>query len=105
MGVYMMGTWAARAGHAEEFIQLWHERVESAQAEMNNRGWAMLLRDKENPNHFVSVAQYEDEAAFIRWRDGDGFKNRLADLRMVLDSADTSLFQVVESVGEAPLVP
>ncbi len=77
----MMGSWSPTAGNEEEFVRLWRERVESAHAEMDNEGWSMLLRDKDDPHHFVSVAQYRDEAAFIRWRDGDGFKNRLADLR------------------------
>ena len=105
MSVYMMGDWVATPGCEEEFVRLWHEQVESALAEIDSEGWAVLLIDKDNPHHFTSVAQYHDEAAFIEWRDGDGFKNRLVDLSAVLDLAETSLFKVVGSAGHPPLTP
>ncbi len=105
MAVYMMGDWVAKPGQDEEFVRLWHERVESALTEIDSDGWAVLLRDKDDSHHYTSVAQYSDEEAFIQWRDGDGFKNRMADLIAVLESAETSLFNVVKTAGRPPLAP
>ena len=105
MTVYMMGNWVAVSGQEDEFIRLWHERVESALTEIDTDGGAVLLRDKDDPHHFISVALYQDEVAFIAWRDGDGFKNRLADLSVTLEHAETSLYHIVETVGRPPLIP
>lgn len=105
MIVYTSGDWYTKPEQQDEFVRLWHERSKTAVEEIDCEGWNVLLRDREDPRHFVSLGAFHDEIAFVTWRDGDGLNNRLAELSAVLEHAETSLFEVVASVGPEVLKP
>jgi len=103
--VYTAGDWYSKPEQQDEFVRRWHERCKIAVAEIDSEGWNVLLRDKEDSRHYVSLGAFHDEIAFVTWRDGDGLKNHLAELSEVLEHAETSLFEVVASVGPQVLTP
>jgi quinol monooxygenase YgiN len=97
MAVYTTGDWHAKRGREQEFVDAWQEFANWSGAEYDVGGWAKLLRDKEDPTHFRSVAEWDDEQVIERWRTGEGFKQRMANMRELLD--DTKIY-VMDPVAE-----
>ena len=85
MAVYTSGDWHAKPGREKEFIDDWREIANWSGAEYDMGGWAKLLRDKEDPGHFRSVAEWTDAQVIERWRASEAFKQRLAKIRELLD--------------------
>ena len=84
MAVYTSGDWYAKPGKESEFVEVWREMAEWTGAEFDMDGWAKLLRDKEDPTYFRSVAEWADEKVVEQWRTSDGFKQRMAKARELL---------------------
>ena len=85
MAVYTSGDWHVKPGHETEFVDAWREFANWSGAEHDLGGWAKLLQDKEDPTHFRSVAEWTDAQVIERWRASDGFKQRFAKIRELLD--------------------
>ena len=103
MAVITSGDWFAKAGGEAEFQALWRQMSTVASAEVDPTGWSILLRDRENPRHFISFSRWNDEAAVVRWRDGVGLSRFMNGLTELLEHADSSLFEVAEVVGDTQL--
>lgn len=85
MAVYTSGDWRVKLGRDKEFVEAWRELADWSGAEHDMGGWAKLLRDKEDPGHFRSVGEWTDQKAIERWRASEGFKERFAKIRVLLD--------------------
>jgi len=62
-------------------------------------GWGKLLRDKEDAARFRSVGAWPDERAVEEWRASEGFKQRLAKIRELLEEVTIRTFDLATEVG------
>ena len=92
--LYTHTTWRVKPGHEDDFVRCWTEWIEWSHAE-GLREEALLLRDAENPQTFVSFGPWENVAAVATWRALPGYQERVARLQEVLDGFEPRTLGVV----------
>jgi heme-degrading monooxygenase HmoA len=91
---YTHTTWHVKQGREEEFVRCWEEWVEWSHRE-GLQAPALLLRDTESPQKFVSFGPWESAAAVGSWRALAGYQERVARLREAVDGFEPRTFEVV----------
>jgi quinol monooxygenase YgiN len=94
MKPYSHSTWVVKPGHEDEFLRLWQELADWTVTE-NFAQSAMLLRDADRPNTFVSFGPWHTVEEIERWRRTHGFAERVERLRDVLESWEPRTLQLV----------
>ncbi len=64
---YTSGTWIVNAGEEDAFVQEWTAFVRWA-SEMPGSGTFRLVRDVDQPNHYMSFAPWESFDAQQAWK-------------------------------------
>ena len=98
MAVYSSGDWHVKPGREQEFVDAWRELAGWSVAEFDP-GWGKLLRDKEDPTHFVSLGEWPDEQVIEEWRASEGFKRRIGEIRQLVDESSIRAFDLAAEVG------
>ena len=91
---YTHTTWRVKEGSEEEFVSRWQEWAEWSHREGLDAP-AQLLRDVENPQTFVSFGPWQSLAAVRSWRGADGYHERVARLREVVETFEPRTLEVV----------
>jgi heme-degrading monooxygenase HmoA len=91
---YTHTTWRVRAGSEDEFVRRWREWVDWSHRE-GLEAPALLLRDLENPQAFISFGPWANMAAVRSWRALAGYQERVARLSEVLDSFEPRTLEIV----------
>lgn len=94
MKPYTHSTWVVKEGHENEFVRLWQQLADWTVTE-NFAQSAMLLRDVDRPNVFVSIGPWHTVEEVERWRSTEGFHERIARLDRVLESFEPSTLELV----------
>jgi quinol monooxygenase YgiN len=82
---------------ADAFSAAWLEFAEwTAEQYAGSHAW--LLRDRDDPNVFVSAGPWPDEEAINEWRASDGFGERVARIRDMLTSFEAKTLDEVASI-------
>ncbi len=89
---YSLIDWHVKPGRESEFVEKWTEVATSNIAENDPTGWAKLLRDAQDPTHFVSLAEWPDVQTVGQWFTSDGFKQRREQLRELVDDVTPASF-------------
>ena len=84
-GDYASGDWRVKEGSEDEFIARWHAWLSDSTKAVQGFGSARLLRDAEDPRHFVSFSDWADGAARDAWKASPGFATGLAGCRELCD--------------------
>jgi len=92
---YTHTTWRVKAGREQEFAERWAEWVEWSRRQ-GLREQALLLRDVESPQVFVSFGPWESVEVARGWRALPGYQERVARLQEVLDGFEPRTLEVVE---------
>ena len=92
---YTQGVWRVKPGHADEFISAWTEFAQWTLREAKGAGAGTLLRDLNDPNRFVSFGPWGSLAAIEAWRELDGWKQRVARIRQLLDGFEPSTLELI----------
>ncbi len=96
---YTSGMWKVKPGKATEFISAWTEFAEWTNREVPGASWAKLLYDTTDENHFVSFGPWQSLEAISAWRALDGWKQRFARIRELLDSFEVATLDVAAERG------
>ena len=91
---YTHTTWRVRAGSEDEFVRRWSEWVDWSHRE-GLEAPALLLRDLEKPQAFISFGPWANMAAVRNWRALAGYQERVARLSEVLDSFEPRTLEIV----------
>jgi heme-degrading monooxygenase HmoA len=91
---YTHTTWRVRAGREDEFVKRWSEWVDWSRRQ-GLEAPALLLRDLENPQAFISFGPWANTAAVRSWRALAGYQERVARLSEVLDSFEPRTLEIV----------
>jgi quinol monooxygenase YgiN len=94
MKPYTYSRWVVKEGHEAEFVRLWQELADWTVTE-NFAQSAMLLRDVERPNVFVSLGPWHTIEEVERWRLTEGFQERIARLESVLERFEPTTLELV----------
>jgi len=92
---YTHTTWRVKRGYEAEFVERWTEWVEWSHLQ-GLRADALLLRDVESPEVFVSFGPWESIEVVRGWRVLPGYQERVARLQEVLDGFEPHTLEVVE---------
>ena len=95
---YTHGVWKVKPGRADEFVAAWTELAEWTRENVPGALWATLLRDTADENRFVSLGPWESFEAIEAWRVHEGFRERVGQVRELLESFEA---QTLESVAES----
>jgi heme-degrading monooxygenase HmoA len=79
------GDWHVRAGREADFIARWTEFLEWTKANAPGFHGARLIRDVEQPQHFVSVAEWESHSARQSWRGLPDFPSKFDACRQLCE--------------------
>ncbi len=82
---YASGDWAVSRGRETEFITRWTEFLEWTRASAPGLQSAQLIRDSEDPCHFISFARWETREAMQTWRSLPDFATKLSACRALCD--------------------
>ncbi|MEX0833107.1 MAG: antibiotic biosynthesis monooxygenase family protein [Actinomycetota bacterium] len=82
---YASGNWKVKDGSEGEFLQRWTEFLEWTKQAAPGLTSASLIRDAENPRHFVSFAEWKDEGSRKGWQSHEEFPAKLSRCRELCD--------------------
>jgi heme-degrading monooxygenase HmoA len=74
--VYSHGTWTAKDGEGEQFVEAWTEFAEWLKTQPG-AGTARLTRDLSEPNRYLSFAPWESPEAMHAWKSSPEFRERM----------------------------
>jgi heme-degrading monooxygenase HmoA len=96
--VYTAGNWTVKRGREDEFVALWRELADwSARAFPDARG--TLLRDREQPNRFLSFGPWESVEQIEAWRSAPEWQELVGRMRELLESFEPGTYDVAASAG------
>jgi quinol monooxygenase YgiN len=97
---YTSGDWQVIEGKEDEFTEGWQSWLEWTRAEAPGLITARLLRDAQDPHHFVSWALWQDAASREAWWGKPGFSERMAALRAMCEEFRGGNYDMAVAVGE-----
>lgn len=95
---FASGTWKVTEGKADEFIERWTEFLQWARKTQPSLITVSLLRDTNDPRHFVSIAEWTDAASRKAWKDSDGFAEHFGAARALCDDMYGSDYERVVTI-------
>jgi heme-degrading monooxygenase HmoA len=95
---YVSGNWMVKEGSEDEFILRWTEFTGWSQANMAGAQGFTLLRQVDDPRHFVSFGSWQTREQVDAWRSNEGFQQRLARCRELCDDFAGTDFTVASAV-------
>lgn len=95
---FASGTWHVTAGSEEDFVQRWTELLGWTREEFPSLIQGTLLHDRNDPGHYISLAEWADEASRDAWKQTGGFKERMGACVALCDRMVGSDYDRVASV-------
>ena len=82
---FASGSWHVQAGTEDEFITRWRRSSPRAPRRAPGFGSARLLRDADDPRHFLSFSDWADTASRDAWKASPEFERGLTSCRELCD--------------------
>ena len=105
MAVYTLGVWTVRPGAEDDFVAAWRDMAGSTAADFPS-ATAVLLRDRDRPNLFISYGPWQSLAEIESWRGSATFRDGVARIRTSLETFEPHTMDPVVTVesGRPPRV-
>jgi quinol monooxygenase YgiN len=93
-GVWTQGTYTVKPGLEAEFVRAWRELADAA---VDGFGVSppTILRDREEPNVFVTFGSWDSDETIERFRSSPAVRARAAALDRLLARADARTLEVL----------
>jgi heme-degrading monooxygenase HmoA len=86
MTTYSVTIWVVKPGREDDFVRAWRELADHTARQMVGRKErTKLLRDRDQPNRFVTMAPWDSAATLRAWRAGPEFGQRITEMRALLE--------------------
>jgi heme-degrading monooxygenase HmoA len=95
---YASGNWRVKEGSEEEFMARWRAWLSASASAVRGFGSARLLRDTDDPRHFVSFSDWEDPGSRNDWKASPEFAKGIAACRELCEEFPGSDLSEVASV-------
>ena len=82
---YASGNWHVQAGSEDEFVARWQAFITESAKAAQGFGSARLLRDADDPRHFLSFSDWADAASRDAWKASPEFERGLTSCRELCD--------------------
>jgi heme-degrading monooxygenase HmoA len=93
--VWTHGTWTVKPGREDEFVAAWTALARDGSSELAPPEPPTLLRDREEPNVFVSFGPWATDADVERFRSSAAFRKAQETMRDLLDGFEPRTFDEV----------
>lgn len=97
MAVYTLGIWTAKPGEEDAFVAGWKEFATATKTDFPE-ATAMLLRDRDEPNVFISFGPWESLDQIEQWRGSEMFKSGIGKIRAALESFEAHTMDVAVEI-------
>jgi heme-degrading monooxygenase HmoA len=97
VSVYTLGIWTVKPGREDEFVAAWREMATGTKADFPE-ATAVLLRDREQPNRFISAGPWESLDRIRDWRSSAAFGDGVARMRELLEDFEPHTMDPVVTV-------
>ena len=94
---YTCGNWRVKAGEEDAFVQTWTEFVTWASG-MPGSATFRLVRNLDEPAHYMSFAPWESFEAQNAWKELPEFRERIGRVRAHCEDFQPSTLELVTSV-------
>ena len=98
MSVYTLGIWTVRPGRGGDFEDGWRRMAERTRADHPD-ATAVLLRDQERPDTYISFGPWDSVEQIAAWRASPMFTESVAGLRQMLAGFEPHTMDPVVVVG------
>ena len=98
MAVYTVGVWRVKPGEEEPFISAWHGMATATASDYPGAS-AVLLRDRDEPNLFISAGPWDSLEQIEMWRASATFTGGVGAIRPHLESFEPHTMDPVVSIG------
>lgn len=97
--MYTCGVWTVKKGREDEFERRWQEAANGSSLEFPDVKF-MLLRDREDPRRFVSLAEgWRNAEQIDAARSSPAYQDAMAAIWRVLDEGELSTLELVAEVS------
>jgi heme-degrading monooxygenase HmoA len=96
---YTAGNWHVRAGEEDAFVAAWTSFTEWSLANAQGAESFVLIRDSNDPRHFLSFGAWADHDSVNAWRSSEEFRERLGRCRALCDEFEAHDYTVASLVG------
>ncbi|HYI45313.1 MAG TPA: antibiotic biosynthesis monooxygenase family protein [Actinomycetota bacterium] len=96
--LFTCGRWQVAPGKEDEFVAAWRELADWTSTSISGAGWAKLLRDRENPNVFLSFGRWDSMGALQEWRSAGGFTERIGKMRGLLEDFEAKILETTAEI-------
>ena len=94
---FSSGTWTAKEGEDEAFVEAWTEFARWLST-MPGAGTARLTRDLGEPRRYLSFAPWESAEAMRAWKSDPEFRERIAAVQQHITEFTPSEYELVAEV-------
>lgn len=98
---YTSGTWIVKPGMEDAFIEAWGDFATWTTESVDGALWAVLSRDDQDPQKFISMGPWESREAIDAWRALPEFKEAFGAMRDMIESVDVHVLEPVFEAGPA----
>jgi heme-degrading monooxygenase HmoA len=95
---YTSGTWVVKPGEEDAFVEAWRAFVSWGRS-MPGSGTFRLVRDLEQPGHYMSFAPWESFEAQRDWKEQPEFRERIGRVRSHCEDFRPSTHELVTEVA------
>jgi heme-degrading monooxygenase HmoA len=88
------GDWMVKEGNEEAFVERWKAWLGWSSQNIEGFVSATLIRDTEDPRHFVSFSAWKDAASRDAWKSSPGFAEKFPAARELCDEFHGGDFQL-----------
>ena len=97
--MYTSGVWIVKKGREDDFARRWQESSDSLSLDFPGVTFR-LMRDRENPQRFVSMGEGWRNAEQIEAaRSSPGFQDAMAAIWRILESGEIATLELVAEVS------
>jgi heme-degrading monooxygenase HmoA len=97
MAVYTLGVWTVRPGAEDDFVEAWRDMATHTAADFPS-ATAMLLRDRDRPNWFVSYGPWASIEDIESWRGSATFRDGVTRIRATLEGFEPHTMDPVVAI-------
>jgi heme-degrading monooxygenase HmoA len=94
---YTNGTWMVKAGEEDAFVEEWTNFVNWGRSYAGS-GTFRLVRDRDQPERYMSFADWESFDAQKAWKSEPDFKERIGRVRSHCSDFQPSVFELVTRI-------
>ena len=96
--MYTLGMWKVKLGREAEFVKTWKDFAEWTSKNQMGASEAVLLRDVEQPQKFISFGPWRNKEAVQAWRKRPEFGEFVKQARELCEEMQPNMLKVAARV-------